>query len=89
MELIDPIGEKEFFNNSIFPNENVSFNENKELYDFYNYNQSNYKFLNESVINNLNYYCELYIKNKNNVDNFEILLPGIDLDRGKNNQDFE
>lgn len=31
LELIDPIGENEFFNNSIFPNENVSFNENKEL----------------------------------------------------------
>lgn len=36
LELIDPIGENEFFNNSIFPKENVSFNENKELYDFYN-----------------------------------------------------
>lgn len=89
LELIDPIGENEFFNNSIFPNENVSFNENKELYDFYNYKQNNNKFLNKSAINNLNYYGEFYIKNKNNVNKFEILLPGIDLYRGKNNQDFE
>ena len=89
LELIDPIGENEFFNNSIFPNENVSFNENKELYDFYNYKQNNNKFLNKSAINNLNYYGEFYIKNKNNVNKFEILLPGIDLYRGKNNQDFD